>query len=165
MKKTEVAQGRNLCKNGGGCSSLQINTFYDTPFSGTPPHPKEVCLLGSNGEAEDLPLETHQTFVVEISDEERDIPLEKYSEVPCLQSPKCQPNDSLEAGSSRHLSHEQVTEHAGGCREFYDPVAKYMEGLGEGNDWSCLCLKHQFVYHSLLPLSVSFFPSSTMQEQ
>ena len=56
------------------------------------------------------------------------------------------------------ISHGQpTTEFFEGCHVFYDPVAKYMEGLGEGNDWSYLCLKHQFVYHSLLPLSISFF--------
>ena len=58
----------------------------------------------------------------------------------------------------RRLSHCQpMTKNFEGCHVFYDPMAKYMEGLGEGNDWSYLCLKHQFVYHSLLPLSVSFF--------
>ena len=98
-----------MYKNEDGCSSLQINTFSDTPLSGTPPHPEEVCLLSSNGEAEDLPLEAYQTFAAEISDEERDIPLEKYSEGPCLQSSKCQPDDSLEAGSSGQLAHEQAT--------------------------------------------------------
>ena len=86
-----------MYKNEDGCSSLQINTFSDTPLSGTPPHPEEVCLLSSNGEVEDLPLEAHQTFTVEISDEERDIPLEKNSKGPRLQSPKCQPDNSLEA--------------------------------------------------------------------
>ena len=106
-----------------------------------PPHTGGICLLGSNGEVEDLPLEAHQTFTTEISDEERDIPLEKDFEGPHLQYPKCQPNDSLEVGSSGQLSHEQVIEHARGFHEFYDPVAKYMEGLGEGNDWSCLFLK------------------------
>ena len=75
---------------------------------------------------------------------------------PLLKFSKCHPDKYLEEGSSRWLSHEQVIGRAGGCRDFYDPVAKYMEGLGEGNDWSCLCLKHQFAYHSLLPLSVSF---------
>ena len=106
QKETELAQAKNLCKNGGGCNSLQINTFFDTSFSRTPPHPEEVCLLGSKGEAEDLRLEAHQTFTAEISDEERDIPLEKNSEGPRLQSPKCQPDDSLEAGSSGKISHE-----------------------------------------------------------
>ena len=60
---------------------------------------------------------------------------------PHLQSSKCQPDDSLEVGSSKRLSHEQVTERVGGCRDFYNPVAEYMESLGEGNDWSHLYLK------------------------
>ena len=87
---------------------------------------------------------------------ERDVPLERNYVGPRLQSSKCQPDDSLEAGSSRQLSHEQVIERAGGFHDFYDLVAEYMEGLGEGNDWSHLYLKDQFVYHFLLPLSVSF---------
>ena len=49
-----------------------------------------------------------------------------------------------------------MSERVGGCRDFYDPVAEYMEGLGEGNDWSNIYLKDLFVYHFLLPLSVSF---------
>ena len=76
---------------------------------------------------------------------------------PCLQYSKRYPDDSLEARSFGKLSHEQVTKRVEICHDLYDPVAKYMEGLGEGNDWSHLCLKNQFVYHSLLPLSVSFF--------
>ena len=82
--------------------------------------------------------------------------LEKDSVGPRLQSSKRQLDESLEAGSIRKLSHEQVTECVGGCLDLYNPVAKYMDGLGEGNDWSHLYLKDQFVYHSLLPLSVSF---------
>ena len=115
-----------------------------------------VFLLGPTGEVEDLPLEAHQALVIEISGGERDIPLERDFVGPHLQSSKCQPEDSLEAGSSGQLSQEQVSEHAGGCRDFYDPVAEYMKGLVEGNDWSHIYLKDQFVYHSLLPLSVSF---------
>ena len=49
---------------------------------------------------------------------------------PFLQSSKCQPDEYLEEGSSGRLSHEQVTERAGGCHDFYDPIAEYMEGLG-----------------------------------
>ena len=75
---------------------------------------------------------------------------------PRLQYSKCQPNESLEAGSSGQLSHEQVIEHTRACYDFYDPVAEYMEVLGEDNDWSHLFLKDQFVYHFLLPLSISF---------
>ena len=49
-----------------------------------------------------------------------------------------------------------MTECTGGCHNFYDPVAEYMEGLGEGNDWLHPCFEDQFVYHFLLPLSISF---------
>ena len=150
-------QARNLYENEDICSSLQINTFIDTLPLGTPPHMEGVCLLNSTGEAEDLPLEVHQALVTEISSGERDVPLEKYSMGPPLQYSKRHPDDSLEVGSSGKLSHEQVTEHVGVFHDFYDPMAEYMEGLGEGNDWSHLCLKDQFVYHFLLPLFVSFF--------
>ena len=63
QKETEVVQARNLYENEDGCKSLQINTFSDTPPSGTSPHMEGVCLLGSTGEAEDLPLEAHQALV------------------------------------------------------------------------------------------------------
>ena len=75
---------------------------------------------------------------------------------PHLQSSKCQPDNSLEAGSSRQLSHEHVIEPTRGCLDFYHPMDEYMKGLGEDNDRSHLCLKDQFVYHFLLPLFVSF---------
>ena len=73
-----------------------------------------------------------------------------------LQSSKFQPDESLEEGSSGRISHEKVTEHVGGCHDFYDPVVEYMEGLGEGNDWLHPCFEDQFVCHFLLPLSISF---------
>ena len=81
QKETEVVQAGNLCKNGGGCSHFQINTFYDISLPRTSPHQEEVCLLGSNGEVEDPPLEAHHTFVTGISGREREIPLEKNSMV------------------------------------------------------------------------------------
>ena len=61
-----------------------------------PPHIEGVCLLGSTGEAEDLPLEAHQALVTKISGGERDIPLKRDSMGPRSQSSKCQPEDSLE---------------------------------------------------------------------
>ena len=54
---------------------------------------------------------------------------------PLLQSSRYHPNKSLEEGSSKQLSHEQVTERSRGFRDFYDPMAEYMEGVGKGNDW------------------------------
>ena len=51
---------------------------------------------------------------------------------------------------------EQMIEHAGGFCDFYDPVAEYMEGLGKGSDWLHPFFEDQFVYHFLLPLSISF---------
>ena len=67
--------------------------------------------------------------------------MKKDSMGPLLQSSKCCPDEFLEEGSSGRLSHEQVTKHAGGCRDFYDLVAEYMEGLGEGNDWLHPCFE------------------------
>ena len=134
-------QAKSLYRNEDGCSSLQINTFSDTPPSRMLPHMEGVCLLGSIGEAEDLPLEAHQALVIEISGGEMDALLEKDYVGPHLQSSKCQLDDSLEVGSSRQLSHEQVIVRVGVFHDLYDLVAKYMQGLGEGNDWSHLCLK------------------------
>ena len=37
-KETEVAQAKNLCKNGGGCSRFQINAFSDILLPRTLPH-------------------------------------------------------------------------------------------------------------------------------
>ena len=82
--------------------------------------------------------------------------MKKGSVGPLLQSSKCQPDKSLEEGSSRWLSHEQVIERTRGWHNFYDHVAEFMEGLGEGNDWFHPCFEYQFVYHFLLPLSISF---------
>ena len=93
-----------------------------------PPHTRGICLLDSTGEAGDLPLEAHQALITEILSRKQDVPLKKYYVGPLLQSSKCHPNESLEEGSSGRLSHEQVIEHAGGCRVLYDPMAEYMEG-------------------------------------
>ena len=49
-----------------------------------------------------------------------------------------------------------MIECARGFRDFYDPMVEYMEGLDEGNDWSHLYVKDQFVYHFLIPLSILF---------
>ena len=61
---------------------------------------------------------------------------------PFLQYSKCQFDESLEERSYGWLSHEQVTEHTGGCHNFYDPVAEYMEGLGEGSDCLHPCFEN-----------------------
>ena len=142
-----------------GCSSPYINTFFNVLPSGISPHIGGICLLGSIGEKEDLPLEEHEeseALVAKIWSEKREVPLKKYSVGPFLQYSKCQPDKSLEEGSFRRLSHEQVIEHVGGCHDFYDPMAEYMEGLGEGSHWLHPYFKDHFVYHFLLPLSISF---------
>ena len=74
-----------------------------------PPHIGGICLLGSVGEAEDLPLEVHQALVVEISSAKWDALLKKDFSDHLLQSSKYQLDKSLEEGSSRHISHEQMT--------------------------------------------------------
>ena len=100
-----------------------------------------MCLLSSTGEAGDLPLEAHQALVTEILSGKRDVPLKKDFVGPLVNSSKYQPDESLGEGSSGQLSHEQVIEHAGGCHDFYDPKAEYMEVLGEGNDWLHPCFE------------------------
>ena len=121
-----------------GFNSPQINMFSDVPPSGVPPHTGEICLLGSTGEAEDIPLEAHQALIAEISSEKGDVSLKKYYVVPLLQYFGYKPEKSLEEGSSRRLSHEQKTEYIGGCHVLYDPIVGYMEGLGKDDDWSHL---------------------------
>ena len=85
-----------------------------------------------------------------------DVSLVDDSMGPFLISFKYHPNSSPEEGGSGHLSHEQMTEYARDCRAFYDPMAEYMGRLGNGNDWSHLYYKDQFIYYILLPLCISF---------
>ena len=139
-----------------GCNSSQINTFSDVPPLGVPPHTWGICLPGSAGEAEDLPLEPHQALVVEISSAKGDASLKKDCVDHLLQYSKYHPDESLEEGSSGRVSHEKVIEYAGGCRDFYDPLAEYMEGLGKDDDWLHPWFEDQFVCHFFLPLSISF---------
>ena len=48
---------------------------------------------------------------------------------------KYYPDSSPEEGCFGQLSHgKQRTKYAGSCRAFYDPIAEYMERLGNGND-------------------------------
>ena len=133
-----------------------MNTFSDIPPSEAPRHARGICLFGSIGEAGDPPLEAHQALVTEISSRKRDVPLKKDSVGPFLQYSKCQPGKYVEEGSSGQLSHGKVTERTGGCRDFYDPLVEYMEGLGEGSHWLHPYFKDPFVYNFLLPLSISF---------
>ena len=42
-----------------------------------------------------------------------------------------------------------------GTEYFYDLVAEYMEGLGNGNDRLYLYCRDQFIYYNLLPLCLS----------
>ena len=99
-----------ICSEGtsyeDGCSSLPINMLSDIPPSVVPSHTRGICLLSSTGEEGDLPLEAHQALVTKISSGKQDVPLKRDYVGPFLQSSKCQPNESLEEGSSRRLSHE-----------------------------------------------------------
>ena len=70
-----------------------------------------------------------------------DVSLEDDSVGPFLRSFKYHTDNSPKEGSSRHISHEQMTEYARDCRAFYDPIAKYMERMGNGNNWSLLNYK------------------------
>ena len=129
-----------ICSKGtsyeDGCRNLQINMFSDISPSEAPPHTGGICLLGSAGEAGDLPLEAHQALIAEILGEKGDVSLEKDFVGPLLQYFGYQSDKSLEEGSSRWLSHEQKIEYVGGCYVFYDPLAGYMEGMGKDDEWS-----------------------------
>ena len=118
-----------VSSHGEGCNSPQIDTFSDVP-----PHTGGIYLLGSAGEAKDLPLEEHQYLVAEILGKKGDVSLKKDSMGPHLQYSGYQPDKSLEEGSFRWFSHKQRTEYIGGFRVFYDPIAGYMEGLGKDDD-------------------------------
>ena len=50
---------------------------------------------------------------------------------------------------------KQRTECVESWHVFYDLVAKYMDRLGDGNDWLYLYYKYQFICDNLLPLSLS----------
>ena len=96
-------------------------------------------LLGFGGEKKDLPLEIHQALIAEILGEGKDVSLKKDSIGPLLQSSEYQPDRPPGGGYSIQLCHEWKTEYVEGCHVFYDPIAEYMEGLGNCNDWSRLC--------------------------
>ena len=88
------------------CNSLQMNMFSDIPSSEAPHHTRGICLLGSTGEARDLPPEAHLALVTEILSRKWDVPLKKYYVGPLLKSSECQPNKYIGEGISRWLSHE-----------------------------------------------------------
>ena len=145
-----------VLSHGEGCNNPQINMIFDVLPSGVPPHIGGICLLGSTAKAEDLPLEAHQALIAEILSAKGDSSLKKDYMDHLLQSSKYHPDESLEEGSSIRLSHEQMIEYAGVFRDFYDPVAEYMEGLGKGSDGLHLCFDDQFVCHYPLLLFISF---------
>ena len=112
--------------------------------SGISPHKGGICLLGSIEEKEDVHAEAHEegeALVAEILSERMDVSLENNYVGPFLGSSKYHPDSSPEEGSSGQLSHEQMTEYTGDCRAFYNPIAKYMERMGNGNNWSLLNYK------------------------
>ena len=67
-----------------GCNNPQINTFSNVLPSGVPPHIGGICLLGSIGEAEDLPLEAHQALIAKILGKKGNVSLNKYYVGPLL---------------------------------------------------------------------------------
>ena len=127
-----------------GGSSPQINTFFNFMPSRMSPHEGGRCFLGLVEEKEDIHAKAHEegeVLVAGISSAKVNVSLENDSVGPPLRSFNYQPYSSPEEGSSRQLSREQMTEYAGGCHVFYDPIAEYMERMGNGNDWSHLCCK------------------------
>ena len=135
------------------------HTFLNFQPLGISPHKGGMCLLGSVKEKEDIHAETYEegeALVSEILSERVDVSLEDDYVGPFLRSFKSQLDNSPEEGSFGHLSHEQMTEYTGDCRAFYDPISEYMERLGNGNEWSHLYSKDQFICYFLLPLCISF---------
>ena len=118
-----------------------------------------MCLLGLVEEKEDIhaePYKEDEALVSEILSKRVGVSWEDDSLGHFLRSFNYQPDISSEKGSSGHLSHEQMTEYTGDCRAFYDPIAKYMERMGNGNNWSLLNYKDQFICYYFLPLCISF---------
>ena len=110
-------------------------------------------------ETEDIYFEACEeveALVAGILSERVDVSLENNSMRPFPRYFKYHPDISPEEGSSGQLSHEQMTEYTRGCCVFYDSIAEYMEGMGNGNDWSHLYYKYQFICYYLLPLCISF---------
>ena len=136
--------GEMLSHEEGG-SNPQINTFFDFIPLGISLPKGGMCLLDSVEEKEDTALEAQEeseALVAKILRKRMDASLENDSVGPFLGSFKYQPNRPLEERSSGQPSHEQRTKYVGGCHVFYDPIAEYMERLGNGNDWSCLYGKY-----------------------
>ena len=75
-----------------GCSSLQINTFFNVLPSGISPHTGGICLLGSAGEKKNLPPGAHEALVAEILGEKGDVSLKNDFMGPLLQSSKYHPD-------------------------------------------------------------------------
>ena len=143
-------------KEGG--NSPQINTFFNFFPLGISPH-EGMCLLGPVKEIKDIHAEAHEegeVIVSKIFSEMADVSLENNSMGPLIQYFKYQPGSSPEEGSSGQLSHEHMTGYARGCRVLYDPIAKCMEILGNGNDWSHLYYKYMLICYSLFPFCISF---------
>ena len=116
-------------------------------------------MLGSVEEKEDIYAEAYEeseALVLDILSERVDVSLDNNSMGPFLRSLKYHPDSSPEERSSGQLSHEQMTEYARGCCVFYDPIVEYMESIDNGNDWSHLYCKDQFICYSLLSLCISF---------
>ena len=100
-----------------GCSSPQINIFFNVLPSGISPHEGGMCLLGLVEEKEVIhpeACEEGEALVAGILSERVDVSLENNSACPFLGSSKYQPDRSPEEGISGQLSHEQMIEYTGG---------------------------------------------------
>ena len=85
-----------------GCSSPQINTFFNVMPSGISLDKGGICLLSSEGKKEDLPPKAHEeseALIAESLSKNMDVSLKKYSMGPLLQYSKYHPDKSLEEGS------------------------------------------------------------------
>ena len=141
-------------------NSSQINSFFDFLPLGISSYREGLCLFDFVEERDDLHVEVYkegEVLAPEVLKEREDVLFENIHGNPFQRYFIHQPDISPEEGHFRQLSHdEQRMKYAGGFCAFYDPISEYMEGLGNGNEWSHLYCKDQFICYSLLPFCISF---------
>ena len=116
-------------------------------------------MLDYVGEKDDISVEAYKEGEVlnsEILNEIVDISFEISHDSSFQSSFGDQFDSMLEEFHFGQLSYgRQNTEYVESCHVFYDPVEKYMQRLGNGNNWLYLYHKDQFLCYNLLPLSPS----------
>ena len=128
----------------------QINASFNLSHSEISSHKEGLGLLDSVGEKDDISAEAYKEGEVlnsEILNEMVDISFEISHDSSFQSSFGDQFDSMLEEFHFGQLSYgRQNTEYVESCHVFYDPVAQYMERLGNGNDWLYLYCKDYFSF-------------------